>query len=105
MSRGSKNYCFTLNNPTKDEEKFLQNIDVQYLIYQHEVGKTGTPHLQGYVEFHNRNRILTIKREFKTSLLRAHLESRRGTAAEAIQYCRKEGGTKEFEKGIPSILY
>lgn len=82
----NKYWCFTLNNYTDDEEKTIQSIDCQYLIYGKEVGESGTPHLQGYIEFSRKRGFGAVKRMFPG---RTHLEVRRGTASEAAEYCRK----------------
>lgn len=91
-------YCFTLNNPTVDEESELQvsHPEVSYIVYGHERGESGTPHLQGYLELSKRMSIRQIKKLF--SCERIHLENRRGTQEQAIAYCLKEAGEK-YERG------
>ena len=68
----AKRWCFTINNPT-DEESFLLSIwgesieadgeqsDASYLVFGREVGESGTPHLQGYVELRTKKRISFLK--------------------------------------------
>lgn len=84
-------FVFTLNNYTPEElEKFSAPIEhVKYLCFGKEVGENGTPHLQGYVEFDRSVRIPQAKRFLQCD--RVHLEIRRGTADEAIAYCKKDG--------------
>lgn len=82
----AKNYCFTLNNPTLDEEEVLQNAEVSYIIYQLEVGENNTQHFQGYVQFDRRKTLLSAKR---TIGRRAHLQIARGTPQENVTYCSK----------------
>lgn len=102
----SRGYCFTLNNPTPNDLVLLKNLadddKCRYLIYGHEVGEKGTYHLQGYVHFHNQIAFKSAK-----SLLggRVHLEKRRGTIEQAIQYCQKDSVFEEFgEKPVsPNI--
>lgn len=98
------NWCFTLNNPTKEElEKFQTTGDgITYIIWQEEQGESGTRHLQGYVELETKRRLGYLRRRLSD---RAHYEPRRGTAEEAIAYCRKpesrvEGGSS-FTWGQP----
>lgn len=92
MSR-AKYWVFTLNNYTPEEEQAVAGLvddeenKVYYLIYGREVGEQGTPHLQGYVELADRAR-LSVMRHL---VPRAHWERRRGSAEQAIEYCRKEG--------------
>ena len=51
-------WCFTHNNPGDFRPQLSDEI--QYLVYQLEVGGQGTPHLQGVVQFKSRN--TTLKR-------------------------------------------
>lgn len=94
----SKYWCFTINNWTEEEERALENIqdeaDVTYIIWGKELSDTGTPHLQGYIEFSRRHRLQQLKRI--TGLRRSHIEPRRGSAQEAATYCRKDGQFREY---------
>lgn len=94
MSRG-KNWCFTLNNYTPDDERRLSALngtnDVSYLIYGRETGDTGTPHLQGFVSFGERkrmNQVVAVLGQCHVSLAR-HVPR-------SIEYCRKENDVVEF---------
>lgn len=91
MSR-SKYWCFTVNNYTTEDEQSLKSLFLHgkctYLVFQREEGESGTPHLQGYIELHDRLRLACVKR--LGGLQRAHLELRRGTAEQARAYCLKE---------------
>ncbi len=92
-SSKSKYWCFTLNNATSEEEQSLRSIvageAISYLVFGKEVGESGTPHLQGYVEFLTRKTLAAVKST--PGFRRTHLESRRGTSSEADIYCRKDG--------------
>lgn len=91
----SKYWCFTLNNPEdiwKDcvqAKEFLERrlpCPIKYCTWQIERGEqTNTPHVQGYIELSRHLRLIQISR----ALVRAHLELRRGTAQQAIDYCNK----------------
>lgn len=89
----SKYWCFTINNPTEEDVTQCGLVDCSYIIYGDEVGEGGTPHLQGYIEFPTRRRRNAVAR----LLPRAFLASRRGSAEQAAEYCRKEG--KFTERG------
>lgn len=90
MSQG-KFWCFTLNNYSEDEYKDAENIFCKYLIIGKEIGESGTPHLQGYVEFETNQRLNRLK----GLLNRAHWEKRLGTGSQAAEYCKKDGNYVE----------
>jgi len=83
----ARNVCFTLNNYTAEEYADIKNWDCDYLVVGEEVGKEGTPHLQGYVEWKGSKRFTTMKKLNS----RIHWETRKGSAAEASAYCMKDG--------------
>lgn len=93
MNKSARNVCFTLNNYTEEEMKDIQSWDCDYLIFGREEGESGTPHLQGYVEWKSSKRFSTMKKLNS----RIHWEARRGTPDEASAYCKKDGDF--FEKG------
>jgi len=85
----AKRWCFTLNNYS--EEEFCSIVPIirkmcSIGIIGKEVGESGTPHLQGYIEFKKKTRPLT---HFKYS--RIHWEKCKGNREENIEYCSKEG--------------
>jgi len=86
-----KDWCFTINNPRADKpgrEGDLTKVKTwtyNYLVVQLEVGKEGTPHLQGFVQFPTGQRLTQLKKLHK----RAHWEPRRGSAYQAAHYCKK----------------
>jgi len=93
MSR-SRDWVFTINNPTSDDDQCLRVLQAHasYYIYGREVGEQGTPHYQGYIQFQHPRTL----RGVKILLPRAHLETRRGSRQQAIQYCEKEGDWTEW---------
>jgi len=85
------------------------------MICQLEVGESGTPHLQGYVEMKSPCRLTAMKK----LIPQAHLEVSRGSKEQAIMYCLKEdhglngepmrfwlieGLLQEFEISYPDSL-
>lgn len=89
-----RNFCFTLNNYTDDEVTQIKESDkYQYIIWGKEVGANGTPHLQGYCELRRRARTGAISRY--PGFRRCHIEARRGTQLQAIEYCQKDGDWEE----------
>jgi len=88
-------WCFTCCD-TEKEQKFLQTLTgglaalggtVRYIVFQKERASTGQIHYQGYVEFSKSYRLNRVRDLVSVN---AHFEARRGTAAEAIAYCKKE---------------
>ena len=80
-------WLFTLNNYT--ETQFgsivsLFNTKAKLYVIGDEVGESGTPHLQGYVEFKSKCRPIGLF-EFKP-----HWEKCKGSRDENIAYCSKE---------------
>lgn len=67
-------------------------FECNYYIYGKETGDSGTPHLQGYVELASR---VTFNKLSK-HLNGFHIESRKGTSQQAIQYCSKDGNVEMF---------
>lgn len=97
MNRGSRNWCFTLNNYTDADILLLDAVGptVVYLIYGKELAPdTGTPHLQGFICFADAKSLSATKKV--PGLGRAHLEIKKGTFEEASDYCKKEGDFKEY---------
>jgi hypothetical protein len=95
----ARNWCFTINNPDDEDIAGLEwvtaNIgeQVRYLIFGIE-GEGKTDHIQGYVEFYEGKSMATVKAIFDVDGM--HLEERKGTAAQAADYCKKEGSFLEF---------
>lgn len=87
MSR-NRNYVFTLNNYNESDETILSLIECKYMLYGREVAPTsGTKHLQGFIVFSNAKSLSAVRR-----ILRGcHIEIARGSAAQCIAYCKKEG--------------
>lgn len=94
----SKYWCFTLNNYTQAQVNIIRDsIELEqftYVCFGFEVGESGTPHLQGYLECKKRYRFNQIKRFLCIDEL--HLERRKGTAQQAKVYCQKDGTFEEY---------
>lgn len=77
-----------------------------YYVYGREIcPTTGKKHLQGYLEFKNARTMSGVKKVYGN----IHLEPRKGSAMEAIQYCKKDGdyechGTEPSGQGARSDL-
>lgn len=90
-SKQARGWCFTINNYTDQDTESMPNVP-GYVIYGREVApETGTPHLQGFAYFPNKATFKKVKALFP----RAHIEIMKGTAEQAIVYCKKEGNFTE----------
>lgn len=93
----SRDWVFTINNPTLEEEKSLEGLvgdRATYLVYGRETGDSGTPHLQGFVQLCSRSRRRAVSG--LPGLSRAFLECRKGSPQQASEYCKKDGNFVEI---------
>lgn len=90
----TKYYCFTVNNPSSDDDKQLSDLSAitKYLIFGREKGESDTLHYQGYVELFKPQRFSWIKKR----LTRAHIEPKGGSRTQAREYCKKDGDFTEY---------
>lgn len=102
----SKCWVFTLNNYVEGDHDLLKNLVegnhaiADYIVFQAEIGDSGTPHYQGYLELKRRTDLVKLKRCLGPSLRQMHLERRRASQRRAIEYAKKtetrEDGPWEF---------
>ena len=93
----SKHWVFTLNNHTLENvNEILESSSIKRLSCQEEIGESGTPHLQGYLEFVTKKRPISVFKNFK-----AHWEKCKNIKA-AIAYTQKEDtrSGKQYLKNI-----
>lgn len=83
----SRNWCFTLNNYSAADEEAVKALECRYVTYGREVGESGTPHLQGFVVFECVKRLTGLRKMLPT----AHFEMCKGSPAQNIVYCQKDG--------------
>jgi len=91
----AKNWCFTLNNYSSEDEVLVNALYPEkgsYVVVGLEIGDSGTPHLQGYVQLVKKARLTALKK----LLPRAHWEMSKGTPCQAAEYCMKDGNYKEY---------
>lgn len=96
-----KAWCFTLNNPTITKEDLLQILSphVYYAIIADEIGESGTPHLQGYLELNKKQRFTTTALLFAPHKPHLEQKSKKSLPCQAADYCKKDG--KYVETGTP----
>jgi len=85
----SRGWIITLNNYTEEELDFLKVVCTQKCtkyILGDEVGKSGTPHIQGWMYFKNGVSMASLKKLSP----RAHWERAKGNAEQNKVYCSKD---------------
>lgn len=83
-------WAFTLNNYTKQDIEYFRNIDsskVPRLVFQEEIGASGTPHLQGALMFKTKRRPMTLMPHRRTHWENKHKNS---TVKQFFDYCVKK---------------
>jgi len=94
----SRGWVFTLNNYDDVALASIRIIgehnQVKYLVFGLEVGQAGTPHVQGFVYFHNAKTFNAVKTMFGN--MHPHIEKMRGSVDEATAYCKKDNNFEEF---------
>lgn len=97
-----RNWCITIFDYDLDEIDMYDKQYIKYIIMQEEeCPKTNKKHLQGYVEFTKSVRFTYVKDVFGQSV---HVEKRRGSQEQAINYCKKDETSTGFryEYGRPA---
>lgn len=102
----SKRWCFVINNYDNNIKslivpKFQEFCDK--VIVGEEVGESGTPHLQGYLEFKTKRRPMSV---FNTD--RIHWDKCKGNRESNYNYCTKDSKiffVKGFPKPIVKVSY
>lgn len=93
----SRTFVFTINNYTEELIEKLKQEECKYLIFGKEIAPTtGTPHLQGYIVFHNPRSHEAIKKLYPWYIVP---KFKNATSEHNKAYCSKEA-TDVFEKGI-----
>lgn len=88
----SRRYCFTINNYTDEDIDKLLDGYYKYIVFGFETGEKNTPHIQGYVYYHEAKSMKAVSKD----LPRAHLTIAKGTPQQNYDYCSKDGNYYEF---------
>lgn len=88
-----RNFTFTHNNYQNTDIE--DSIECKYIAYSHEVGESGTPHLQGYVCFTNAKSHSAVI----ALLPGCHIENMKGTIDQNGAYISKSGADV-IERGV-----
>lgn len=93
-----RGWCFTVNNWTdQDCADCMETAEkAQYLICGFEVGKEGTPHIQGYMRFKTEKSL----KQMKECIPRGSFYGQKGTCHEAFLYAMKDNKTVKDQNYI-----
>lgn len=97
MRRQQRNngFCFTTNNYTDGDVERCKAVVCRYIVIGfEEAPETGTPHLQGYVNFGSAKQLAYVHSVLPE---RSHIEVARGSANQNRDYCKKSG--RFWERG------
>jgi len=93
----SRGYTITLNN--YNDEEYNNILELAQLhsnkwIFGKEIGKQGTPHIQGYLYFGQPKDYNTVVKLLDNK--RIHIEKAGGNPQQNYTYCSKEGNFKSY---------
>lgn len=92
----SRNFMWTLNNYSNEEQLEIQALDYKYLCYGYEVGaENNTPHLQGVIIMKNPKTVSSMIKLMPKRVANIQIIAR---LEESIAYSKKDGNY--FEDGI-----
>ena len=84
-----RSWCFTWNNYSSEEVTYLTNkLKNEKYLFGEEKGNSGTPHLQGTVNFKSPRSFSSVRKIFKNN----HIEVCKNWQA-SLNYCSKDGET------------
>ena len=102
----SRSWVFTINNyhDTVDTV-LLDRLKNEEYVWQHEVGESGTPHIQGYVRFKNARYFSSVKDLLTVEGIVPHIEKCKNNKR-AIEYCQKDESRNgpRFLKGVKKMV-
>lgn len=82
----ARNWTYTLNNYNDEDIALVRGLVCSYHVCGREVGASGTPHLQGYIELEVQQSMTALKKKIP----KAHLEVAKGNAEQNKVYCTKD---------------
>lgn len=92
----AKYWCFTENSNPNSFQARLETLyaslqdDITYICGQIEIASTGQRHFQGYVQLRVSKPLSWVRNSISDS---AHWEKQKGTATQAMEYCKKVDDT------------
>jgi len=91
MNVRSRNFSFTCNNYSDEDQEYIASLEYRYLTFGREVGSQGTPHLQGTIVFEEAKSL----RHVLKLLPGCHVEPTRNLDA-SINYSQKDKDFVEY---------
>ncbi len=87
----ARRWCIVWNNYTQEELvklKIYCDFNCKYFVLGEEIAPTtGTPHIQGYLEFKNQKVFSVLKKEWP----KMNLQIAKGSRSQNLTYCSKDG--------------
>lgn len=102
----ARRWTLTINNPVYEDKRTYFNtltLECHKYIFALETGKSGTPHIQGYVSFKNAKSFSAMKKKYPT----AHIEAAKGDEKSNFKYCSKDGDyitNMTFDEDFKNII-
>lgn len=105
MTKRSRGWCWTLNNYSETDyeniKMAIHSCTVEKWIIGKEVGKSGTPHLQGYLYFKSAKTFDVVKKIND----KAHWEAAKGKPSHNYDYCSKDGDFECEGFGVKKVKF
>ena len=92
MPSTARDWMLTISAEKHTQQAVEELLDVlgAYIFQQEEGGETGYPHFQAFLQLQSPIHMKTLKNKFKKAGFNdAHIEMRKGTVQDCIDYCSK----------------
>lgn len=93
MPSTARDWMLTISAEKHTQQAVKELLDVlgAYIFQQEEGGETGYPHFQAFLQLQSPIHMKTLKNKFKKAGFNdAHIEMRKGTVQDCIDYCSKK---------------
>ena len=93
MPSTARDWMLTISAEKHTQQAVEELLDVlgAYIFQQEEGGETGYPHFQAFLQLQSPIHMKTLKNKFKKAGFNdAHIEMRKGTVQDCIDYCSKK---------------
>ncbi len=93
----SRCWVITINNYKENTMKLLQELKlIRYGFAGYEIGDSGTPHIQGYIQTHKPYTRSSLQRHLVKADIRGYIAIAKGSVKDNHIYCSKDGDYKEW---------